>query len=324
MPLVSVIMPSYNHEKFISIAIGSVLNQTFTDFELIIIDDASKDRSKEIIKVYQERENRIHAIFHDENKGIAKTMNEGIEEAGGKFIASIASDDVWVKDKLKKQLKTLEKNEDLVVWSEGLIIDAQGNHIGELFTQKHGASEKKKSGHIFEELLKGNFIFGSSRILKRENIGDIRYNERLRYLNDYQFAVDLARKYEYYFIPEPLAMYRLHGRNVILSDIMGWRKDWIIVREHFLQKYGNEISNKLRSELLLSIAKGYLNIGEKAKARQYVYHAIRLNPFCRANLCCLVISLTNDHGAIRTFLRWNYQKYKDVKDIGRKMRARIR
>lgn len=313
MPLISVIMPSYNHERYISEAIESVLNQTFTDFELIIIDDASKDKSREIIKAYEEKDSRIRAIFHNENKGIAKTLNDGIEKAGGKFIALFASDDVWVKDKLKKQLETLEKNEDLVVWSEGLIIDAQGNFTGELFTQKYGAPKRKKSGDIFEELLKGNFICSQTVILKKGNLGNIRYDEQLKYLSDYKFMVDLARKYKYYFILEPLAMYRIHGRNAILSDRVGWMKDQLIIGEYFLQKYGNEISNKVKSKIFLNISKGYSHIGERVKARQYVYRAIKLNPFNWSNLLYLVIALTNEDGAIFRFLRWGYRKYRVIR-----------
>ncbi len=313
MPLVSVIMPSYNHERYISEAIESVLNQSFSDFELIIIDDASKDKSKEIIKAYEEKDSRIRAIFHNENKGIAKTMNEGLEEAEGKFIALFASDDVWVKEKLEKQLKVLKKNEDLVVWSEGLVIDSEGKPTGETFTQKHGALKRKKSGDIFEELLKGNYICGQSVILKRENLEGIRYDEQLKYLNDYKFMVDLARRYEFYFIPEPLVMYRIHGKNAILSDKAGWANDQILIGEYFLQKYGNEISNKIKSKILLSVSSGYSYIGERAKARQYVYHAIKHNPFHRANLLYLFIALTNEDGHIRKFLRGIYQRYKRYK-----------
>ena len=76
MPLVSVIMPSYNYEEYISEAIESVLNQTFNDFELIIIDDASQDNSKKIIQLFDKKNIKIRSFFHKENKGLAKTVNE--------------------------------------------------------------------------------------------------------------------------------------------------------------------------------------------------------------------------------------------------------
>jgi len=318
MPLVSVIMPSYNHEQFVSEAIESVLNQTFTDLELIILDDASGDKSKEIIKTYQQKDSRIRTIFHNENRGIARTLNEGLEEAKGKFIAFFASDDVWARENLKKQLEVLEKNEDLVVWSESLVIDALGNPTGESFTQKNGASKKKKSGDIFEELLRGNYICGSSVILKRENLKDIRYDEQLKYLNDYKLMVDLARRYQFYFIPEPLAMYRIHGRNVTLSDREeGWPRDRIIIGQCFLREYGNEIPSRVKSKIYLSIGGAYLDLGEREKAKHYVYRGIKLNHFDRANLAYIVVALTAEDSHIRKVLRWCYQKYRGIKKARR-------
>ena len=315
MPNVSVIMPSYNHEKYIPSAIESVLNQTYTDFELIIIDDASKDKSTEIIKVYEEKDSRIKAIFHDGNRGIARTVNECIEKAEGKFIALFSSDDVWVKDKLKKQLEILEKNENLVVWSEGLVIDAQGKPTGETFTKKHDALKRKKDGDIFEELLKGNYICGQSVIFKKENIKNIKYEEKLKYLNDYKFMVDLAKRYEFYFILEPLAMYRIHGKNSILSDKKGWQKDEILINKYFLQKYNNEISNKTKNKIMLSLSIACSNTEEREKAKQYFFHAVKLNPFCLSNLIPLGIILTKKDGIGPNFLKWNYLNYRKIKKI---------
>jgi len=305
-PTVSVIMPSYNHEKYLSEAIESVLNQAFPDFELIIIDDGSKDKSKEIIKAYEKKDNRIHAIFHENNKGIARTMNEGLEKAKGKFIALFSSDDVWVKDKLEKQLKILEKNEDLVVWSEAVVIDAHGNPTGETFTQMHGASKKKKSGNLFEELLKGNYICGQSVILKRKNIDNIRYDERLKYLNDYKFMVDLARKYEFYFIEEPLVLYRIHGKNSILSDRLEWRRDRIMVSKYFLEQYGDKISRKLRARLYYGIASAYAQLGNKKVAKQYLYKILSTYPASPYWGMLLVTLYTKEDSFARKVLRELY------------------
>ena len=116
-------MSSYNHEKYISEAIESILNQSFKDFELIILDDFSKDNSRAIIETYQRKDKRIKAFFHEKNMGIASTMNDLLSKASGKYIAFIDSDDVWDQLKLERQLAILEKNDSLVVWSEGEIID---------------------------------------------------------------------------------------------------------------------------------------------------------------------------------------------------------
>ena len=218
MPLVSVAMASYNYERFLPETIEGVLNQSCKDLELIIVDDASKDNSPEIIKSYQKKDKRVRGIFHSENKGIARTFNDGIDQAVGKFIAITGSDDVWVENKLEKQLEVLKGNENLVVYSDSLIIDAQSSLVAEPVGKKLNATKKKrkKSGNIFRELLGGNIVCGSSIIFKKDNIRDIRFDEQLKYTNDYKFALDLARKYEFYFIPEPLIKYRVHGKNVTL------------------------------------------------------------------------------------------------------------
>jgi|WetSurMetagenome_2_1015567.scaffolds.fasta_scaffold21117_2 glycosyltransferase involved in cell wall biosynthesis len=249
-PFVSVIMTSFNYEHFIPYAIESVLNQTVPDFELIIIDDGSSDSSRQIIEVYQRQDERIRPIFHSVNMGIGRSMNDGIGMAKGTFIASIASDDVWMTHKLKTQLDVLSKDENLVVWSEGLVIDSSGVPTGRNFTEIIlDAKGRRKSGNIFDEIIMGNFIFGSSRILKRKNLDGIPWNESLKYLNDYQFAVDLAHKYHFYFIEEPLTCYRVHGSNTLTRDPEGYLVDLQRVYKYFLKRYGNEINRKKRYEL---------------------------------------------------------------------------
>jgi len=313
MPLVSVIMPSYNYEEYISEAIESVLEQTFDDFELIIIDDASKDNSKKIIQSFDKKNIKIRSFFHKENQGLAKTVNECIKKAKGKYISYFSSDDIWSKEKLEKQLEILEKDEDLIVWSEGLIVDAKSDFTGELFTQIHSALNRKKSGDIFEELLKNNYICGQSLIYKRENLKNVRFDEHLKYLGDYKFIVDLAKEYKFYFIPEPLVMYRIHGRNTIFSDRIGWKKEDIRIRNYFLEEYGDEISYKVKGRILLNISKSYSYIGEKEKAKQNIYQAIKCNPFYWANLFTLIFILPNRDGIIYNFLNFIYQYYKKVK-----------
>lgn len=246
MPCVSVVMTSYNYGRFISEAIRSVLNQSFDDLELIIVDDASNDGSQQIIKSFEEEDARIRIEFHEKNLGFPRTVNEGWDLARGRFIANISSDDFWKKEKLERQIKVLENDEDLVVWSEGEIIDAQGRSTGELFTQVHRATGRKKSGDIFVELLKGNFIFASSRIFKRKNLLGRRYSENLKYLSDYQFAVDMAIDYDYYFIQEPLTKYRMQGNNTLNRDIEGYQVDAVKLVEYFLATYGDKISNDIR------------------------------------------------------------------------------
>jgi glycosyltransferase involved in cell wall biosynthesis len=215
MPLVSVVMPSYNYDEFVSESIESVLGQDFDDLELIIVDDASTDASRQIIQKYAAEDTRIRVILHETNCGFAKTMNDGIETAKGEFVAAIDSDDVWAKDKLTKQLAVTASNENLIVWSEGEVIDRKGHPVGKSFSEFNGTVSRKKSGDISQELLRRNYIFGSTLLFKRTNLGEIRFDERLMLVNDWKFVLDLARKYEFYYIAEPLVQYRVHGNNTL-------------------------------------------------------------------------------------------------------------
>ncbi len=253
MVLVSVILTVYNREKYLSAAIKSVLNQTFNNFELIIIDDFSRDRSKEIIKEYKEMDNRIKFLFHNENKGIARSTNDGINLAKGKFIAFIDSDDVWDKKKLEKQLLVLEMNENLIIWTDGELIDEHGKFLGKTFVQLCNSSQKKKSGDIFFELLFGNFINKSSLIFKKKNLGDLRFDERFKTHEDYKIAVDLAKRYNYFFINQPLTKIRKHDENTSSSDEKFLILDHIKVTQYFLFKYFKFIPKKTRLLLYQTI-----------------------------------------------------------------------
>ena len=277
MVLVSVLLRSYNHEKYISEAIESILNQSFSDFELIIFDDFSKDSSRNIIENYQRRDKRIKAFFHEKNLGMASTMNDLRLKASGSYVAYVDSDDVWDRLKLEKQLSILNKNDSLIVWSDGAIIDQNSAPTGKMFTQISCASTRKKSGRLFEELLCGNFIFLSSLIHKRVIAEGIQFDEKLRYLNDYKFLVDLAKKREFYFMKEPLAKYRIHGKNSVSHDTKGLGQDHVIVFKYFLGEYSSEIPQRTKSILYFHLSRNYYSLNEKALAKFFFLQALKSN-----------------------------------------------
>lgn len=275
--LISVLMPSYNHGKYISEAIDSILNQTFKNFELIITDDKSKDNSKSIIEKYQKEDPRIKAFFHEKNLGIARTLNEMVSKASGKYVAYVSSDDIWDKSKLEKQLAILNKNDSLAVWTEGEVIDKNGVPTGKTFTQVHLCSSRKKSGDIFEELIYSNYIFVSSLIHKKEYAESTQFDEDLKYLNDYKFMVNLARKYAYFFIKEPLTKYRIHRKNTVLVDERGYIKDRIVLVNYFLQEYGEQISKKTKASLYFYLFQNYYLLKRKTQAKLFLFKALRNN-----------------------------------------------
>lgn len=287
MVLVSVLMLSYNHERFIAQAIESVLNQTFHDLELVIIDDASKDGSRGIIESYQKNDCRVKAFFHLENQGIARTANEALKAATGQYLSFIGSDDLWVPTKLEKQLKTLTSHENTIVWSEGTIIDADGASTGQTFTDFNARGDKPTSGRIYHEIINDNYIFVQSILLKREFADGLWFNQDLKYLCDYQFVVDLAYNHDFFFIPEPLAKYRIHGSNTISRDKEGWLVDRILLRSYFLKRYGGELSRHLRGCLYLKIGEAYEGLGYVDIAKEYFQRALRTDFLSKESLLYL-------------------------------------
>ena len=129
--LVSVIMPSYGSEKFISKSIDSVLLQTYDNWELIIIDDCSPDESNKIIKEYLSKDSRIKFVKLEKNSGAAVARNKGIEIAKGRFIAFLDSDDLWLPEKLEKQISFMKDNNLAFTYSSYMLVDETDKNIGE-------------------------------------------------------------------------------------------------------------------------------------------------------------------------------------------------
>jgi len=126
-PIVSVILPIFNAEKYLSVCIESVLNQTFQDFELILINDGSTDGSSVIIKKYEQLDKRVKVFNNDHNLGIIDTLNVGLRLAKGKYIARMDSDDICVEDRLKYQVDYLDEHEYIfLIGGSFYLIDENG------------------------------------------------------------------------------------------------------------------------------------------------------------------------------------------------------
>jgi len=284
MPEISVVMTSYNHERYLSEAIESVLGQTYKDIELIIVDDASIDKSKNIILKYADKDERVRYVFHDKNFGIARTTNDGFDEAKGNFIAYMQSDDVWFLHKLETQIQVLKQNPDLIVWSDAVIIDSNGNNTGQLMTERARAQNKKKSGFIFTEYLTSGYIYVQSTIFKREYARRIRFDTKLRYTNDYKFILELSVGHEFFFIPEPLLKYRIHGDNTSFKNRDVWIRDSFRLQKEILQKYKDRIPERLKAKFYYKIGRFLFNIGHRRFSRNYLFQAIKKD-FIKIKYC---------------------------------------
>ena len=205
-PLVSIIIPSYNHSKYITETIESILGQTYDNFELIVIDDGSQDNSIEIIEKL--RLNNKFIFIKRENKGLCETLNEGINLSRGKYIAICASDDIYLKDKIKLQVDFLETNPNYALcYGKIISFDNDGN-------QKFINSKKYKSGKLFLDLIKTNFVPAVTQMYRKDIFDNIGGFDKDLWIEDWDMLLRISYSYEIGFLDKYLAMYRNHGENM--------------------------------------------------------------------------------------------------------------
>ncbi len=193
-PKVSVIMPVYNRERYVAQAIESVLNQTFGDFELLIVDDGSSDHSPEIIEDYAKKDKRIRCAFHKENRGVSAARNTALETARGDWIAVIDSDDAWHPERLEKLLRIVE--EGFFVADELLLcFDRDGELIPwRRYLPQCGFPKRgMKEVNLVAFLQKGTF--GIKPIFPRSVVSQyhLRFTEGCQFGEDLEFWCHLFR-----------------------------------------------------------------------------------------------------------------------------------
>lgn len=184
-PLVSVIMPAYNAEAFLELAIRSVINQTMTDWELIVIDDCSKDSSFDIATEFASADSRITALRNEQNMGVAKTRNRGIDLAKGQYIAFLDSDDIWHPEKLQCQLEEITKSGADICYCAYSIIDVSGN--------KCKADYLVPPMVTYRDILKENCIQCSAMLIPANIVKEIKFNTEF-YHEDYILGLDILSR----------------------------------------------------------------------------------------------------------------------------------
>ena len=216
--LVSIIMPSYNTGKFIAESIASVAAQTYTDWELIIVDDASNDNTDEVVqrvilsgaqaKSKDLPSSRIRYLKNDRNRGAAYSRNRALREAKGKWIAFLDSDDLWAPEKLEKQIAFMTKNGYAFSYTRYEEIDENGKSTG---TIVGGPKHITKTG-MFNYCWPGCLTV----MYDREVVGDIQIAE-IQKNNDYAMWLKICRKADCFLLDENLARYRKRGGSITHS-----------------------------------------------------------------------------------------------------------
>jgi len=219
--LVSIIMPLYNCETFVEDAIQSILEQTYQNWELIIVDDMSTDNSYSVVEEYIRGEVRIKLHKMAENSGVAAARNYAIELAEGTFIAFLDSDDLWLPTKLVKQIEAMEMENILLSYGSYILIDENGYRRG-IFKAKNKVS--------YEDMLKTSEIGTLTMIYNADELGKYYFLEVGH--EDYVMKLQVLKNVEFAKgISEPLAKYRVLNNSLSSNKFIAARWQWKIYRE---------------------------------------------------------------------------------------------
>ena len=207
-PRVSVVMSVYNGEKYLGEAIESILNQTFSDFEFIIIDDGSLDTSRAILRDYALQDARIQIIENRENQGLSVSLNKGIRAARGEYIARMDADDISLPSRLEEQVAFMDANPDIGICGTWMII----------FGERQGQIEEFPLQHtqIHVRLLFGNALAHPTVFMRKSSLQKhfLLYNEHIRYAQDYELWSRSIAFLRFANIDQVLLLYRIHPSTI--------------------------------------------------------------------------------------------------------------
>lgn len=220
---VSIITPTYNCARFIGETIESVINQTYQDWEMIIVDDCSSDNTEEIVKKYSKDDNRIKYVKLEQNSGAAMARNKAMELATGKYMAFLDSDDIWTKDKLDKQIKFMEKNNYNITCTKYEQIDEIGQSLNKFI--------KVKNKVDYNGVLLTCPVGNSTVMYNVETLGKFEV-PNIRKRNDDALWLQMLKKEKYiYGMNDILMKYRIRSNSISSNKVDLVKYHWYLYRE---------------------------------------------------------------------------------------------
>ena len=271
-PTVTVIVPTYNRAHLVSRAIRSVLAQTFQDWELEVVDDGSTDNTSTVVEAF--RDDRIHYLKLEVNRGAPAARNTGLRAARGAYLAFLDDDDVWLPMKLERQVEALQTT---------ILPNVGAVHCGVLLFSDQGERQLDLDGirgDIYEQVLARSLPIGvgSSLVVRRAVLeAGILFDEALPDFGDWDYLLRVSRQYQVEYVPEPLVRLRpglSNGAHVFQRSnvLRGW--------EMVLEKYADELQRRPRIRAYYhGIAAIYSYIqGDWRKLRRFLRTAIRVQP----------------------------------------------
>lgn len=216
--LVSIIMAAYNAEKTIELAIESVLNQTYSNFELLVINDCSKDGTAKLVEDFSAKDNRVRLISNEKNSGVSFTRKHGLEEANGSWIAILDSDDAWAPEKLEKQIELQNRTNADLLFTGSAFMDSEGRPIDWYL---HAPAEA-----TYRQLLKQNVLSNSSALVRKELYAK-HYAVGGGMHEDFAIWLSILKEgKKAYGVDEPLLIYRIAKSSKSGNKIKAAKMNW--------------------------------------------------------------------------------------------------
>ena len=274
---ISVIIPTYNRESLIIRSIKSVLNQTYENIEVIVVDDGSTDNTK--AKVSSIKDKRVKYVTYAKNKGACYARNLGIKKATGDYIAFQDSDDVFEKDKLKKQLENLKRNNSDLDFCKFEVINQDKKYC----VPSEELEDKLKNKKYLDLLVEGNFVSTQTILGKRNVFDNILFDEKLPRLQDYDLILRIASDYKISYTNNILVHVYIQKDSVSTSDEKLKKACYIMMHKNYghteKQKYSlyesllNCLFHKFRVENIL-LNDNYSNLSNEYKNLQNQFNTI--------------------------------------------------
>ncbi len=273
-PLVSVVVPNYNYGRFLPRALESVFAQTYSDVEVLVVDDGSTDDSLEVMRRY---DGRIRSISQP-NGGVSRARNLGVRESRGELIAFLDSDDWWLEEKLAKEVALLESGGFGMVYTGLRFVSEDGDVRGEI--------TDGLSGWVLKELAlltkPGVPASGSSALIRRECFDEVGpFDPALSTSADWDLWRRIACRYAIGMVREPLTSYRLHPASMH-RDVELFERDMLFAFQKMFEdeaaREAHPFERRARARLFMTFAGSYFRIRRWDKVLEYCARSLALNP----------------------------------------------
>lgn len=316
--LVSVVMPVFNGEKYLKEAIESILNQTYKNFEFLIINDGSTDRSVDIIKKYQNIDKRIYLINNEKNKGIVYSLNKGLSSAKGKYILRMDCDDISFSNRIEEQILFMEKNKHIGISGTWVRINTNGMYKNYKNKTKFPAI---KAGLLFNNMLAHPTFIIRKELIEKHNLS---YNENFKGCEDYGLLIDGMKYFQIEILPEILFEYRINEigitqtlNNKLEEKYINLRKIYIKtlqnlfeeqnLTEEYLRMHFEFTNNIAGFNFTLVELEKYLNVlTQKNKTKKYLDSK---ELFYAIGKRWIKLGIKNKQILKKSFFKWFFSKY---------------